>query len=190
MIQNNLLSFLKSESKKFANKDIFDIVIYGSSMMSKEEPGDIDIVIIFKEKQLRERLEITQEFKNRIREKIKNPDVKTINLIELFDLNFLARQGILAEGYSLIDDKSFSSKVGFKGYALFTYSLTNLNHNEKTKFTYSLIGRNSKGMIEISDATPLGKGALIVPIEKSILFEDFLKQWKIKYKTKKTLILE
>lgn len=190
MTQNNLLSFLKSESKKFANKDIFDIVIYGSSVMSKEEPEDIDIVIIFKEKELKERLEIAQEFKNKIRKKIKNLDIKAINLTELFDSNFLARQGILTEGYSLIDNKPFSSKMGFKGYALFTYSLTNLNHNEKTKFTYSLIGRNSKGMIEISGAMPLGKGALIVPIENSILFEDFLKKWKVNYKNKKTLISE
>ncbi len=190
MIQNSLLKFLKSESKKFTNKDVFDIIIYGSSIMSKEEPEDTDIAIIFKEEKLRERLDIAHEFKNRIRGKIKNPDVKAINLIELFDSNFLARQGILTEGYSLIDDKPFSSKIGFKGYALFTYSLKNLNHNEKTKFTYSLIGRNNKGMMENSEAISLGKGALIVPIEKSILFEDFLKQWKVNYKTKKTLISE
>ena len=190
MIQNNLLKFLKFESKKFVNKEVFDIIIYGSSVMSKEEPGDTDIIIIFKEKALKERLDIAQEFKNRIKGKVKNPDIKTINLIELFDLNFLARQGIIAEGYSLIDSKSFSSKMGFKGYVLFTYSLKNLNHNEKTKFTYSLIGRNSKGMLEISEAVSLGKGAFVVPIEKSILFEDFLKQWKINYKSKKTLISE
>ena len=45
-------------------------------------------------------------------------------------------------------------------------------------------------MMENSEAISLGKGALIVPIEKSILFEDFLKQWKVNYKTKKTLISE
>src|SRR3989344_5077212 len=101
MMQNNSLSFLKSESKKFVNKDIWDIVIYGSSVMSKEEPGDVDIVIIFKNKPLKERLEISQEFKTIIKKEIKNPDIKTINLMELFDSNFLARQGILTEGYSL-----------------------------------------------------------------------------------------
>ncbi len=190
MMQNNSLSFLKSESKKFADKDIFDIVIYGSSVMLKEEPGDTDIVIIFKDKAMKERLEITQKFKSKIKGKINNPDVKTINLAELFDINFLARQGIIAEGQSLIDDSPFSSKLGFKGYSLFTYSLKSLNHNEKTKFTYSLIGRRDKGMIDKVGAISLGKGAFIVPIEKSALFEDFLKQWKINYKTKKALISE
>lgn len=190
MIQSNLLSFLKSESKKFAGEDIFDIVIYGSSVMSKEEPEDIDIAIIFKEKGLKERLDIAHEFKNKIRVKIKNLDVKAINLIELFDSNFLAKQGIFAEGYSLVDGQAFSSKIGFKGYSLFTYSLKSLNHNEKTKFTYSLIGRKDKGMIDKVGAVPLGKGAVIVPIEKGILFEDFLKQWKVNYKTKKALISE
>src|SRR3989344_4495058 len=99
MIQNSLLSYLKSESKKFSNKDIFDIVIYGSCMMSKEEPGDVDIALIFFDKKLSERLKISQEFKNKIRSKINNPDVRGINLSELFDTSFLARQGILTEGY-------------------------------------------------------------------------------------------
>ncbi|MBU3913407.1 MAG: hypothetical protein KKE50_04925 [Nanoarchaeota archaeon] len=190
MIQNSLLKYLKSESKKFSNKDIFDIVIYGSCMMSKEEPKDIDIAVIFFDKKLDERLKIAQEFKEKIKNKIKNSDVRGIILSELFDASFLARPGILAEGYSLLNDSWFSEKIGFKGYMLFTYSLTNLNHNEKTKFTYSLIGRKNKGMIETSEAIPLGKGALIVPIKNSFLFEDFLKRWKVNFKSKKALISE
>lgn len=187
MIQKNLLNYLKSESKKFSDKEIFDIVLYGSSI-SKENPRDTDIAIIFFNKNLNERLNLSQEFKDKIKNKTHNPDVKAINLSELFDKSFLARQGILTEGYSLLSNSWFSEKIGFTGYMLFTYSLTNLNHNEKTKFTYSLIGRTSKGMIEISKAKSLGKGALIVPIENSFLFEEFLKKWKINFKSKKILV--
>jgi len=115
-------------------------------------------------------------------------DIKTINLLELFEKEFLARQGIFIEGYSLLHNVVFSERLGFESYALFTYNLKNLSHNEKTKFTYALIGRNSEGMIKELNAKPLGKGAIIVPIKNSLVFEDFLQKWKINYKKKDILI--
>jgi len=188
MMQNNLLKYLNSKAKKFSNKNIFDIVIYGSSIKSKEFPRDTDIAIIFFDKSLKERLEISQNFKNLIKDKIPNPDVKGINLSEFLDSSFMARQGILVEGKSLITNSPLSLKIGFDSYFLFTYSLKNLNLNEKTKFTYALIGRTNKGMIEKTKAKSLGKGVFIVPVETSVLFEDFLKEWKINFELKKILI--
>src|SRR3989338_5720745 len=119
-MQNSLLKYLKSESKKSLDKRIFDIVIYGSYVKSKKEPNDIDIVIVFFNESLNERLSFAQEFKNKLKEKIKNLDIKAINLPELFDKNFLARAGITSEGYSLLTDSPFSLKMGFKGYSLFS----------------------------------------------------------------------
>ena len=188
MIQKDLLKYLKSAYNKIKSKDIFDIVVYGSFVKSKENPNDLDIAIIFLNEKLNNMLKIAREYKNNIKDKIKNPDIKTINLTEIFDKNFLARQGILIEGYSILDEEPFSLKIGFKGYSIFTYSLKKLNHNEKTKFTYALIGRNSQGMIQNVNAIVLGKGAIAVPIEKSMFFEDFLKKWNIDYKIKQTLI--
>ncbi len=217
----DLLSCLRTESKKFATSEVFDIVVYGSFMKSKEEPNDLDVVIILNNMPLKERLELAQKFKSIIKKLPKtsllatgnfslsksdaascgalnsdleikkiaeNPDVRAINLAELFDSNFLARQGIIAEGYSLIHSVSFSSRLGFKGYSLFAYSLKNLNHNEKTKFTYSLIGRGRDGIIKKSKAEPIGKGAILVPIENTYLFEDFLKSWNVQYKLKVSLV--
>jgi len=60
-------------------------------------------------------------------------------------------------------------------------------HNEKTKFTYSLIGRNKKGISELTGAKSLGRGAVIVPVENSSIFEDFLKEWKTEYAQYKVL---
>ena len=142
MIQKDYLKFLESKSKSFEkDKGIFDIVVYGSNVKGKIEARDIDILIIFKEKPLAERVEITQRFKEKIGKEIGKLDIKTINLSELFETNFLARQAILTEGYSLINRIPFSEKIGFLSYSLFTYKLKNLSHNDKTKFTYSLIGR-------------------------------------------------
>lgn len=192
MIQKDYLKLLESESKAFEkNKDIFDIVIYGSNVKGKLEAGDIDILIIFKEKPLKERVEITQQFKEKITDGKSKIDIKTINLSELFETNFLARQAILTEGYSLIKSVPFSEKIGFLSYALFTYKLKNLNHNDKTKFTYSLIGRGKNiGVLKKLNAKPLGKGVVLLPIQHISFFEDFLKKWKIDYNKKNILISE
>lgn len=187
----NYLGYLSLISKKFAKEHgIIDIVLYGSFIKSKEEPNDIDLILIFLGRKLNERMEIAQKFKQQIKNKIKNSDVKTANLIEIFDKNFLARQGILVEGYSLLDNIPLAEKMGFWGYSLFTYNLKNLDHNQKTKFTYSLIGRKKQGVLKLVEARVLGKGAVAIPIQKSAIFDDFLKEWKINYKERKILISE
>ena len=192
MIQKDYLKFLELESKNFIkNKDIFDMILYGSSVKGKIEARDVDILIIFKEKHLDERTEIAQKFKEKINGKISNPDIKTINLSELFKTDFLARQSILTDGYSLIGRTPLSQKMGFLSYSLFTYNLKNLNHNNKTKFTYSLIGRgNNSGILKKLNAKSLGKGVFLLSIQDSSFFEDFLKKWKIDYTKKNILISE
>lgn len=187
-MQEDYLKYLKLESKKFAKQhNILDIILFGSVVKGKQEAGDIDLLIIFKDETLKNRTEIGQRFK-RVVKKIKNPDVKTINLKELFDEDFLARQGVLIEGFSLLKNKAFSKSFGFEGYALFSYSLKNLNHNEKTKFTYVLIGRNKEGILKQTNTKHLGRGSVMVPIQNSLMFEEFLEKWKISY-TKKNILV-
>lgn len=183
------LKYLISVCKKFAKQhNIFDIILYGSAVKGKEEARDIDLLLIFLGTKLKERTNIAQKLKGILKKKIERIDIKTINLLELLGKEFLARQGIFVEGYSLLHNVAFSERLGFKSYALFTYNLKNLSHNEKTKFTYALIGRNREGIIKELNAEPLGKGAIIVPIKNSLIFEDFLQRWKINYKKKDILI--
>lgn len=189
-MSKNYLSYLISKSKQFAknNKSIFDIVIYGSAMKGKEEPSDIDILLIFLQNKLEERLLLTSKLKNILKEKIHNIDIKSINLPELFESSFLARQGIINEGHSLVYNEPFSKRLGFNGYALYTYSLRNLTHNQKTKFTYALIGRTREGILRKLNVQPLGRGVFLVPIRNSLVFEDFLNSWNIKFIKKIVLV--
>ena len=188
-MQENYLKYLISESKKFAQKkEIFDIALYGSFVKGKEKPNDIDIMILFEKTPLKERTEIAHKFKILISKKYKI-DVKTINLRELFEKEFLARQGVLIEGYSLLYKEKFSARMGFNGKSLFTYNLKNLDHNKKTKFTYALIGRRKeKGILKQLNITSYGKGVYEVPIENSLIFEEFLKKWEINCNKKNILI--
>ncbi len=188
-MQKNYLKYLISRSKKFAQKkEIFDILLYGSSVKGKEKPRDTDILMLFERTPLKERTEIAHEFKIFISKKYKT-DVKTINLKELFEREFLARQGVLIEGYSLLHKEKFSERLGFGGYSLFNYNLKNFNHNKKTKFTYALIGRrNEKGIIKQLDIIPCGKGVYKVPIENSLVFEEFLIKWGVEYNKENILV--
>ncbi len=184
------LKLLESKCKKFAEQNnLFDVVLYGSSVKGKEKPRDIDLLLIFENEKLKKRAEKGQELKEGLKnKKISKIDVKTINLKEIFEKEFLARQGVLSEGYSLIDDDYFSRKIGFKGNMLFSYRLSKLNHNEKTKFTYALSGRNSEGMLNKVGGESVGRGAVLIPIKNSIKFKNFLDKWNVDYEQKTLLV--
>jgi predicted nucleotidyltransferase len=186
-MQNTFLKYLESLCKNLGRKEIFDLVIYGSSVKGKEKPQDLDLVLIFYDSPLSFRLDYAQKLKNEIKIN-KEVDLKTMNLREFFDAGFLARQGIILEGYAVIHKKSLAELFGFSGWALFSYTLKNLNHNEKTKFTYVLIGRNKEGMLKKVHGKSIGRGAVLIPIKDSLFFEDFLIKWNVKYSKKGALI--
>ncbi len=182
---NKLKKYLESEKK---NKNIFDIIIYGSFVKGKESPNDIDIVVIFLNGELRERLDKIQEIKNKMKELNLKLDLKQILLKDLFSSDFFAKTGILLEGISIFKNKKLSEILGFKAYNLFCYSINNLTHTEKVKFNYILAGRNSsEGIIKNLKGERLVNSAIKIPIEKSLEFEEILKKNKINYKKKEIL---
>src|SRR3989338_8909452 len=96
-----LKKYLKNYKK---DKNIFDIVVYGSGVKGKAVPNDIDIAVIFKEGSLKERLAKIQSIKKKIKLG-KNIDIKGIVWEEMFQEQFFARSGIFLEGISLFDGK-------------------------------------------------------------------------------------
>lgn len=186
-MSRNYAKSLGSACKRHAEKhDIFDIVLYGSAITGKREARDVDLLLLFKSETLKRRAEIAQELKEVLA--VENPDVKTLNLPELFGSDFLARQALLVEGYSLLHDAPFSERLGFRGGVMFTYSLKSLGHNKKTRFTYALSGRQGEGIREKLGIESLGRGAVLVPVENSSIFESFLQQWDAAYEKKKVLV--
>lgn len=184
----DLKECLKNEKQ---DKTILDIVLFGSSVKGKMNPRDIDIAVIFKTGSLRERIDKAHKIKEKIRKLInikKELDVKGILWEELFEVAFFGRVGIFLEGISLFDEEPFSYKIGFKAYSLFTHALENKSHTEKVKFNYILAGRaGMKGILKELNGERLVNGAVKIPIEKSIEFEEVLKLNKITYKKKDIL---
>ncbi|MFH1849360.1 MAG: nucleotidyltransferase domain-containing protein [archaeon] len=168
------------------NKNIFDIVIYGSIAKGKETPNDIDIVVVFLSGSLRQRMDRLQEIKQKAR-KFDKLDMKQILLHELFSAAFMARTGILEEGISVFQNRKFSETLGFRSYTLFSYSLKGLSHSEKVRFNYLLAGRTVKGIINQLKGERIVNGAVKIPVENTLVFEDILKRYRISYNIKSIL---
>ena len=115
-------------------------------------------------------------------------DFKSMLITDFFKPEFLARQGIILEGISLIDGKQAASKFGFKAFKLFTYDLANLNNTKKTQYVYAVNGRYSEGILKKLEGKNLGKGVIIVPIRNSLEFEEFLESWNVNFKAQDILV--
>ncbi|MBU0536799.1 MAG: nucleotidyltransferase domain-containing protein [Nanoarchaeota archaeon] len=179
---NTLKEQLESEKD---DRTIFDIVLYGSAMKGKESPKDIDILVIFLEGTLKERLDRIQEIKSKLKKIIKEDiDIKQILLKELFSPAFLAKTGILLEGFSVFSNSAFSDVFGFSSYTLFWYSLDGLTHAQKVRFNYILAGRGTKGVIEELNGKRIVNGAIKIPINNSAVFEEILRSNNINYHKK------
>jgi len=188
-MSGNYPKSLVSRSRDFrkSNREILDIIIYGSSVTGKSRPRDLDTMLLFKDLKLDKRLELAQEFRRALREEFPSADVKSMNLQDFFDRNFLARQGILLTGVSLITRERISEKLGFKSYSIFSYTLAGMDHNQKTKFNYALNGRTGAGVLKLLKGVSLGRGSVKIPVENSSEFEEFLGRWGVKYRKEQSL---
>ncbi|MFH0978855.1 MAG: nucleotidyltransferase domain-containing protein [Candidatus Woesearchaeota archaeon] len=167
---------------------VFDIVLYGSSVKGKLSPGDIDVLVIFLEGSLRERLDKAQNIKIGLKKILhQNLDVKQILLKELFSPGFFARTGLFLEGISVLSGKHFCENLGFKSYTLFSWSLNGLTHSEKIRFNYILAGRGSNGVLKEIGGERISSGAAKIPIQNSLSFEEILKANKVAFHKKNIL---
>tara|TARA_Y100000310_G_C20395645_1_gene674973 strand:- start:70 stop:627 length:558 start_codon:yes stop_codon:yes gene_type:complete len=174
-----------SDAKR--DKTIFDVVLYGSAAKGKELPNDLDILVLFREGSLKERLNKIQILKKKVRYNGK-VDIKGILWEDLFKEEFFARSGIFLEGISILDGKPFSQKIDYNGFSLFVYNLKKKTHTEKVKFNYVLSGRNTKGIIEMLEGKHLAPGVVQVPIKNALEFEDVLKKNEVTFEKKNILI--
>ena len=183
------LSELILRIKRFTSKydEIWDVVLYGSYVRGKEHARDIDFAIIIPSKvSVGKKLIIAQELKENI-ESIAPTlqlDVKVVDIDDFFDLNFLAKQAIIAEGYLILRKKYISDLFGFKTFALVNYSLEGLTYSQKKMLYYALRGRRgSKGVLEGIKGELISRELLKIPIQAYYEIEELLKLHKVKFKT-------
>lgn len=74
---------------------------------------------------------------------------------------------------------------------LFWYDLTSLKPSDKVRFVYTLKGRKGEtGLIERFGGEFLVNGCFILPMEKEKEMREVFKFWKVRFKSKKIIIVK
>lgn len=165
-----------------------DVILFGSSMKGKYQPKDVDILIIFKKKvDKKVEIELKNTFKS---ENLKQDiDLNSISLKELEGDNFIAREGIYLEGFSLIKNRQVNETLGFSSVAIIKYDLKNIKGSKRIRFYYALQGRNeTKGFLFTIGAKRFAKNVIICDYSVVEKLKSFFEQWNIEIKILPTLI--
>ena len=162
------LSLIENKLKKYLkDKEILDIIVFGSAVKGKAFPGDIDIAVITNKTSI----EISG-----FHASILNPKDFFINPPSLIHT-------LLREGYSLKNKCSFSQIYKFSNKVLFKYELVNLKPSLKVKIVNILRGKNKeKGLVKENNGEWLANQIFTVPVENENIFEKFFLNFKIKFK--------
>lgn len=166
-------------------KEVWDAVVYGSSVRGKVQPRDVDIAIIFSQPiQAEKKLLLSQKLREKLKEKNYVADIKIISIKDMQDPGFLARQAILAEGYSLIHNCGLSERFGFKPFVYIKYSLKKLSSSKKKSVYYALQGRKKgEGVLNQLGGAIIAKGMLQIPTMHLEKIKALLDQNNVEYKT-------
>ena len=146
--------------KLLENKDILDIIIFGSSAKSKIVPGDIDIAVLTNSTNI--------DLKSSVTKEIPGADVQIISLNNIYSNIFLT---LIKEGFSVKKNKYLHEMYNINPVKLYKYSLKQLTVSKKVMF--------ERGIKTIPGITKLSNSVVLVPIANTGNFEDFLKQWEL-----------
>lgn len=155
---------------------IEDFIIFGSLVKGKYAPKDVDIALVVEKKDI----SLIGEIKDQLI--IKNLDMEMVKPEEIYQ----TRLGLtlITEGFSIRSNKFLRERLGLSPMKIYTYGIKNLTQTKKVLF-----GRGLNQIIKDTKAVKLGAGNIMLPIEQSSKFEDFLETWNLKYKTKEYLVL-
>ncbi|HLC70630.1 MAG TPA: nucleotidyltransferase domain-containing protein [Candidatus Nanoarchaeia archaeon] len=179
MILNDTI--LKKNLRKIVElkKEVEDIIVFGSVVRGKEKPGDIDLIVIFKNKVIKE---IEYQIRKEIEKKYEKVSIISKTSATIFDPAFDARESILFEGKSLLKDKNIAEQYGYNSVGMFKYNFHGWSKLQKLKYYYALNGRDTqKGILLEVGGIKLGDGIVLVPLHKVEAFRSFLEFWKVEY---------
>jgi predicted nucleotidyltransferase len=155
--------------------ELLDILLFGSCLKGKENPEDIDVLLIYKEK---ENIDTNYKLKKILKEYPVEITSKTY--ANIFDSSFIARESFL-EAESLITGRSLAKSTGYDMLTLFRYDLRTLSPSDRTRFYYSLNGRNSPGLLTRLKGVRFSDKIIAIPLSSIEPARQFFDSWKLPY---------
>lgn len=167
-MNSKIISLVKSKLKKYLKeKEILDIILFGSAVKGKLSPDDIDIAVISEKD---------------IKINIAGFHISLLKSIDFFKNPPSLIHTLLREGYSLKNEKFFSEIYKFSNKVLFVYELLGLKASLKVRIVNILRGKSKeKGMVRENNGEWLANQVFIVPVVAENLFEKFFLNFKIKF---------
>lgn len=174
-MNSKTLALIKNKIKKYLkDKEILDVILFGSFVKGNENPSDIDVAFITKKKI-----------------KIDSPDfhVAVLTPEDFFNKPPALVNILLREGYSLKYNKSFAKSFNFSSKVLFNYKLSSLTPSLKVKIVNALRGRKGEmGLVSEHNGEWISNNVFIVNSNNENLFEKFFLNFKIKFQKRYILI--
>mgnify|MGYP001601946778 CR=1 FL=1 len=176
-MQKNLKNISKIKSKLAAylkNKDVLDVILFGSVVKGKSNPNDIDIALITEKTDI---------------ETINGFHISIIRPKEFFIKPPSLINTLLREGHSLKNNKPLAELLRFRSKVLFYYSLSSLTPSIKVKIVRLLKGSGkNKGMVKEYGGEWIANQVFNVPTNAEYIFEKFLIEFNIKFTKSHILI--
>ena len=153
-----------------------DIIIFGSFVKGGGNPKDIDIAFIVKERDIKLVPLIKKELA------INKAHLDFITFDDVYSSHLFI--SLLNEGYSIKKDDFLRNILKIEPMKLYSYDLKHLNKSKKTLFGIAL-----KKSLKKIKGEKVSTGAVLIPINQTSYFEDFLDVWEMKYKTKEWTVI-
>ncbi len=161
---------LVKKLKKFLkNENIVDILIFGSSVKGKIKTKDLDLAILIKSE-----ININEEIRNIF-------DKVDINYFKISNYDNPLWITLIKEGYSVKHNAYLHEVYRIKPSKLFKYSLKELTNSKKVMF--------ERAIKKFKFINKLSNRVVLVPINHSGEFEDFLKLWGLDIETEEYALL-
>ncbi|MFA5020311.1 MAG: hypothetical protein WC533_04390 [Candidatus Pacearchaeota archaeon] len=166
--------------------NIIDIFIIGSSIKNKLTPRDLDLIVLFKEKNMNEVQESLYNIKESLNRE-KEIHIEPIFAESIFKEKILLT--VLHEGFSLKESRYLSEVYNFGAFSIFSFNLENLSKIDKVRFAQALYGRKKDGLLQLEKGVSLGQGSFMVNVEREEVFKELMKKWKINYNYKRAFVI-
>lgn len=166
-----------------------DIFLFGSALKSKEKPGDVDVIALFRDKNFEKIEDVLYTIKQAGDKLNLIIHAEPITVDNVFMEPVYT--SIIHEGFSIKFMKFIRDMLNFKSYVLFTYNLEKKKQSEKVRFSYALYGRKKgEGLLAALKGKVIGKSSMLVPVEKQEAIKPFFREWGVTYKEQKVSIFE